>query len=217
MRTWVLATSLILGCLWPTTSGLLADPAPSSGAKPEASEKSETAAPQTVVLDTKKLAELALEHSRARDALLAIEARLALLAEKVFDSRLTVRYEGELDKPFIVTRIELDLDGALAYRNEFSQAPTVQSIKLFDGYLPPGRHVLQMRVYARGPDDPPNAEPGYFAGSGMTVHLRNKSVCRAVFEAEQDGDSPGSRVAKESEPEGDWDVDIAASFETETN
>ncbi|MBW1873664.1 MAG: hypothetical protein JRJ19_16470, partial [Deltaproteobacteria bacterium] len=154
MRTWVLALGIILCCLWPTTGGLLADPAPSSGAKPEASLKSETAVVQPVVLDAKKLAELALEHSRARDALLAIEARLALLAEKVFDSRLTVRYEGELDKPFIVTRIELDLDGALAYRNEFSQAPTVQSIKLFDGYLPPGRHVLQLMVYARGPDVP---------------------------------------------------------------
>jgi hypothetical protein len=165
-------------------------------------------------LDAKELAEFALAHSRARDALLAAEARLALLSEKVFDSRLVVRYHGECDTPFSVVRIELDLDGASAYRNDFNKAPTAQAIKLFDGYLPPGRHVLRLRVFARGPDDPPGSLPGYFAGSGLTVHLREKSTSTASFDVEQDGDSPGSRVLSNREPDGSWNLEIDASFET---
>ena len=190
-------------------SNLAADPPPSGEPAEEPAKESAPA------LDTKALAELGVEHSRARDALLAVEARLALMAEKVFDSRLVVRYEGFVDPPFELARVELDLDGTLAYRNSFSKAASSQNIKLFDGHLPPGRHVLQLRVYARGPDDPEGALPGYFAGSGMTVHLRPKSVCRTKFEADSDGDSPGRAVLKEAEPEGEWEIDIEASFETE--
>jgi len=195
-------------------SNLLADPPPSEEPAPKGTAKT-AAKPAAPVLDTKALAELGMEHSRARDALLAVEARLALMAEKVFDSRLVVRYEGFVDPPFELARVELDLDGALVYRNEFSRAASSQNIKLFDGHLPPGRHVLQIRIYARGPDDPEGSQPGYFAGSGMTVHLRPKSLCRANFEADSEGDSPGRAVLKEAEPEGEWEIDIEATFETE--
>jgi hypothetical protein len=201
---------LITAVLLLFASNLMADPPPSEEpAKPPA------VTPAPSALDNKALAELGVEHSRARDALLAVEARLALMAEKVFNSRLVVRYEGFVDPPFELARVELDLDGALAYRNEFSRAASSQNIKLFDGHLPPGRHVLQLRVYARGPDDPEGSQPGYFAGSGMTVHLRPQSLCRANFEADSEGDSPGRAVLKEAEPEGEWEVDIEATFETE--
>jgi hypothetical protein len=161
---------LITAFLLLFASNLMADPDPSG----------EPAKPAAVTLDTKALAELGMEHSRARDALLAVEARLALMAEKVFDSRLVVRYEGFVDPPFELARVELDLDGALVYRNEFSKAASSQNIKLF-----------------------------------MTVHLRPQSLCRAHFEADSDGDSPGRAVLKEAEPEGEWEVDIEATFETE--
>jgi hypothetical protein len=212
--------TLILGIgLWLMllTPDLTADPPPRTNPSRPGDTGSKNTEPPPPALDQKALAELALEHSRARDTLFAVEARLALLAEKVFDSRLVVRYEGDTDTPFRVTGVELDLDGALAYRKEFASAPTVQSIKLFDGHLPPGRHVLRLRVFARGPDDPPDGEPGYFAGAGMSVHLRNKAVCNAVFEVEQDGDSPGAGVLKQKEPDGNWDVEINTSFETEEN
>jgi len=205
---------LVTAMLLLFASNLMADPPPSEEPAPKGTAKT-AAKPPEVALDTKALAELGVEHSRARDALLAVEARLALMAEKVFDSRLVVRYEGFVDPPFELARVELDLDGALVYRNEFSRAASSQNIKLFDGHLPPGRHVLQLRIYARGPDDPEDSQPGYFAGSGMTVHLRPKSLCRANFEADSDGDSPGRAVLKEAEPEGGWEVDIEATFETE--
>jgi hypothetical protein len=207
MKRFTAKTAATAAILLLFAFNLPADPTPAEKPAPEPA-----AAP---VLDTQALAELSVEHSRARDALLAVEARLALMAEKAFDSRLVVRYEGFVDPPFELARVELDLDGSLAYRNEFSRAASSQNIKLFDGHLPPGRHVLQLRVYARGPDDPEGTRPGYFAGSGMTVHLRPKSVCRARFEADSDGDSPGRAVLKQAEPEGEWEIDIEASFETE--
>ncbi|HUU02885.1 MAG TPA: hypothetical protein VM425_15735 [Myxococcota bacterium] len=196
----------VLACLlW--SAGLSAGP-------PISKDKASAEQPAARALDKKALAEFALAHSRARDALMAVEARLALLSEKVFDSRLVVRYHGETDTPFRVARIELDLDGARAYRNDFNKAPTAQAIKLFDGYLPPGRHLLRLRVFARGPDDPPGSQPGYFAGSGLTVHLREKTTCTASFDVEQDGDSPGSRVLSNPEPDGSWNIEINAGFET---
>jgi hypothetical protein len=169
------------------------------------------------VLDQKAISELALEHSRARDALLAAEARLSLLMEKVFRSRLVVRYRGDLDSDYQLAAIELDLDGALAYRKEFERAASIQALKLFDGHLPPGRHRLTLRVYARGPDDPQGTQPGYFAGAGMAVHLRDNAVCKALFAAEQDGDTPGKGVQKVEEPDGSWEIEITASYETEAD
>lgn len=204
---WQPALASALACLLCSTV-LTAGP-------PATKAKDAEQQPAAPALDAKALAEFALAHSRARDALMAVEARLALLSEKVFDSRLTVHYRGETDTPYRVARIELDLDGACAYRKDFGKAPTAQAIKLFDGFLPPGRHRLQLRVFARGPDDPPGSQPGYFAGSGLSVHLRQKSNCNALFEVDQDGDSPGSRVLADPEPEGSWNVKIDASFETE--
>ena len=77
--------------------------------------------------------------------------------------------------------------------------------------------MLQLRVYARGPDDPAGTLPGYFAGSGMAIHLREKAVCEASFVAEQDGDSPGKTVLREEEPDGSWEVEIEASYQTVAN
>jgi hypothetical protein len=168
----------------------------------------------TNTLDPKTLAELSREHSRSLDALMATESRLSTLLEKLYSSRLVVRYTGQIDRPFSMIKMEMDIDGHLAYRQTFSNASSAANLKLFDGYLPPGRHVLAVRIYARGPDDPADGIPGYFAGSGLSVHLRENSVCNAVFEAEQDGDSAGKKVAREKEPSGEWEIEIDASFET---
>ncbi|HOX44608.1 MAG TPA: hypothetical protein PK668_13495 [Myxococcota bacterium] len=172
------------------------------------------AAPEAGGLDEKALAEIALEQSRLRDELAAAEARLGVLAEKLFGARLTVTYRGELDAPFQLARVELWLDGALTYAQDFQRPPSVQLLQLFDGHLPPGRHLLLVRVLARGPGEPEGAPPGYLAGSGLAVHLREGAVTRARFEAEQDGDPPDTDDLAGEAPEGSWDVDIEASFTT---
>ncbi len=205
-RNWKRTALLVGGTAVLLTGALRAGP-DGKGKQPAADARP--------ALDQRALAELELEHSRARDELLAAEARLALLAEKIFGSRLVVHYRGELDRPFRLAAVQMRLDGALAYFEEFERAPTVQALKLFDGYLPPGRHPVEVRVLARGPDDPGDGLPGYRAGSGMAVHLREGATTRVEFEAEQDGDAPGREDLRGDEPEGSWDVDIQASFTTE--
>lgn len=192
-----------------------AGPKPRPEPAGEKAEPKATGHEQASALDRKAMAELALEHTRARDALLAAESRLGLLMEKAFGARLQVRYDGELDRPFRLARVELSLDGALAYRREFESAPGVQALTLLDAYLPPGRHVLGLRVFAHGPDDPRDDPGGYFAGCGMTVHLRDGSDTLAVFEAEQEGDTPGRAALREQEPEGSWEVNITGWYQTE--
>jgi hypothetical protein len=203
--TRFIAGTLVAGLLFVTGTGGRADPPPPSS--PETR-------PEAARLNAKAMQALTVEHSRARDALLAAEARLALLMEKTFNSKLIVRYHGDLDRSFQLARLELLLDGAMAYQKSFHKAASVQALKLYDGHLPPGRHVVQVRVYARGSDDPSGSLPGYFAGSGLAVHLRPNSVTEAVFEAEQDGDTLGQAVLKEEEPEGSWEVEIEGSYET---
>jgi len=166
-------------------------------------------------LDPAALAALELEHSRLRDELAAAEARLGVLAEKLYAARLAVTYRGELDPPFRLARVELWLDGALAYAQDFQRPPSVQLLQLFDGHLPPGRHLLEVRVLARGPGEPEGAPPGYLAASGMAVHLRDGAVTRARFEAEQDGDPPDPADLRGETPDGTWDVEIEGSFSTE--
>lgn len=195
------------------SAGVLALAAGGLRAGPEEAPPADQASP---ALDAKALAELGLEHSRSRDELLAIEARLALLAEKLYGSRLVVHYRGELDTPFSLSAVELYLDSALAYRQEFERSPTSQALKLFDAYLPPGRHAVEVRIWAKGPDETGGeALPAYTAGAGLAVHLREKGATKVLFEAEQDGDPPDAEALREDELEGSWDVDIRASFETE--
>ncbi len=195
------------------SAGVLALAAGALQAGPEEAPPAEQAAP---ALDAKALAELGLEHSRSRDELLAIEARLALLAEKLYGSRLVVDYRGELDTPFSLAAVELYLDSTLAYRQEFDRSPTAQALRLFDAHLPPGRHAVEVRIWARGPDEiGGEALPAYSAGAGLAVHLREKGVTKVVFEAEQDGDPPDAEALRSDELEGSWEVDIRASYETE--
>jgi hypothetical protein len=170
---------------------------------------------QPAALDEKALAELALEHSRTRDALSAVEARLALLAESLYAARLVIHYRGELDRPFSLHSVEMRLDGALAYHKEFDRAASAQALKVFDGFLPPGRHTVEVRIQARGPDGTQDDLPAYSAASGMAVHMREGAVTRLIFEAEQDGQAPQADELRSNEPEGSWDVDIQAAFVTE--
>ena len=184
---------------------LFGSAAPAAEPQPE-----ESPAP---ALDAKQLGELRLENQRLRDLLSAAEARLSLLAEKVFSSRLVVRYEGDLDSDYRLERLELKLDGAVVFRQKFEKAPSVLTLLLFDGYLPPGPHTLELRLAARGPDAGGEGPLAQLAGAGMQVHLREKSVCRAVFEAELWGNA-SAELLREKEPEADWKVKIASSFTT---
>ena len=164
---------------------------------------------------TRNTRDLALEHSRLRNELLAVESRLSLLSEKVFTSRLEVRFRGDLDRPFSLARLELYLDGSLAYRQEFNNPPSVQALKLFDGYLTPGQHQLQLHLWARSPGESQISGGGYFAGSGMVVLMRKDSDTRLIFEADQDGDALSGGTLADSEPEGCWNVEVEAHYETQ--
>lgn len=206
-RTWSMGLLLGTGALLALTAGRTSagpDETPPAEPKPAAAE-----------LDTRALAELEIEHSRARDALLAAEARLALLAEKLYDARLEVRYRGELESPFRLAAVEMHLDGELAHRRAFEQAPSAQALALFDGHLPPGRHVVEVRLWARGPDGAPSAVPAYTAAAGLAVHLRARAVTRVEFEAEQDGEAPDAEALRGDRPEATWDVEFHAQSETE--
>ena len=197
---------LVLSCL--VCMVVLTGPAPtgSTGA-------TDTPAPPAAP-DPKTISELAVEHSRTRDALLSVEARLMLLSEKLFSSRLTVHCRSEIDTPFQLQAVELSLDGELAYRQELNAAPTIMSLKLFDGYLAPGRHTLELKAYARGPNEPADAPAGYFAGGGLTVHLRNLATTEAVFELEGDGKAPDKNDLMKSNPKGRWKIIMSSRYET---
>jgi hypothetical protein len=195
---------------------LLLESAGQTASQPPQADNSPGAASaqSSTAIDPKVLSELALEHSRTRDALLATEARLMLLSEKLFSSRLVVRCRSEIDTPIQLQSLELLVDGEIAYRQEFTKAPTVMSLTLFDGYLTPGRHSLEIKAYARGPNEPADSQPGYSAGSGLTVHLRNRATTDAVFDVEGDGDIPGKEDLKRADPEGTWKIVIRSRFET---
>jgi hypothetical protein len=185
-----------------------------TSAAPTTSQPQQQVSSSGAALDPKVLSDLALEHSRTRDALLAAEARLMLLSEKLFSSRLLVRCRSEIDTPIRLQALELLVDGEVAYRQEFTTAPTIMSLTLFDGYLTPGRHTLELKAYARGPNEPADSRPGYSAGSGLTVHLRNRATTDAVFNVEGDGDVPSEQELKRVDPEGSWKVVVRSRFET---
>ena len=203
----VLSVMLLTGAA-PTVSQ------PPQSAAAQASSSGTAAAPPSPAIDPKIVSDLALEHSRTRDALSAVEARLMLLSEKLFSSRLLVRCRSEIDTPLQLHSLELLLDGEVAYRQEFTAPPTIMALTLFDGYLTPGRHTLELKAYARGPNESADTPPGYSAGSGLTVHMRNRATTDAVFDLEGAGDIPGKDDLKRSDPKGSWKIIVRSRFET---
>lgn len=209
-RRWF-RLGIVIGCLASASALRAGSPeAPASG-----SPGVTAPAPAPAAFDARALSELALEHTRIRDVLLATEARLSALEEKLFDSRLRVRLLAEIDRPFRLVEVELLLDGELAFQQSLSGPASVESLKLFDGFLSPGRHLLEVRLAARGPQDPETGPPGYRASSGLVVFLREKAVTDAEFRAEGDGDPPDAAELKGDEPDGTWKVSFKTRFETE--
>lgn len=163
-------------------------------------------------LDAKALGALEREHSQSRDELLAAEARLMLLSEKLFRSRLVVQYAGELDAPFHLASLELWLDGGRVYRQEFEQAQSSQELRLFDGFLPPGRHRVELRLSARQSDE---TEAGTSASAGLSVELLPNSISRLGFEADGEGQAPKPADIRAGKPEARFEVEIEATFTRE--
>ncbi len=207
-------TALLMSAATP----VLAGPA-SGGAKTFKKEngKEPKVVSTSVLLTPKALSVLELEHSRARDELSAVESRLNLLSKKLYDSELVVDYRGELDKPFNLHQIELFLDGRPCYRKVFDHAPTVQALRLLDMFLPPGRHVVEIRVRVYGPDDTDNSLPGYFSGSSISAHLRKGATTKVTFNSQLDGDPPSAKELQQNEVENEWNIEITANSVTEKN
>lgn len=212
--------SVVTGIAIFAATAVMAGPGGSKGAKvpkdPGASEDSDKDS-KLRPLTPKVLSELQLEHSRTRDELSAVESRLNLLSKKLYNSQILVDYRGELDKPFNLQSIALYLDGAPCYSKTFKRAPTVQALRLLEMYLPPGRHVVELRVRVSGPDDADDALPGYFSGSSISAHLRPGSTTKVVFKVEQDGDPPSAEDLRQNEVESEWNVEISADSVTEKN
>ena len=193
---------------------LLTSAAPTVSQPPQAAAVQAGSTQPSPAVDPKVLSELAIEHSRTRDALAAVEARLMLLSEKLFSSRLLVRCRSEIDTPLQLDSLELLMDGEVAYRQEFTAAPTIMALTLFDGYLTPGRHTLELKAYVRGPNESADTSPGYAAGSGLTVHMGNRATTDAVFDLEGAGDIPGKNELKRSDPKGSWKIIVRSRFAT---
>lgn len=165
-------------------------------------------------LDDKTLQQIKREQIDVQDAISQALSRISLMMQKAYDARLTVTYRGELDRPFIIDHIDLFIDEARVYQEEFHTIAEIQTLKLYDAYLAPGRHAVRIAIYARGPNDQPGTTPGYYAGCGISIHVREKATTQAFFKAEYEGDNPGSDVSRQKEPEGSWDAQIASSFST---
>lgn len=164
-------------------------------------------------IDPQTLSQLQKEHSLARDELLAAEARISLLEQKIYRSQLLVELQGKLDNPYQLASIELWLNGSLAYIKEFTQSPREQVFRLFSGYVAPGRYVVELRMRARGPLDTLDDRPGFFAGSGMVVYTKENSISEVTFEAEQQGQTATNTEQQEEFLEGHWEVEIESSYE----
>lgn len=210
---------LIRVCLLLGLLGLGLSAAPAAVAQPPSPPRGGQAKPTAAavalpLLDEKSLAHLRLEQSRLLDNLAAIQARLALLEQQVFSSHLLVRLDVDSDSAYQLARLVLEIDGAPVTTRGFERPPAIQTLTLFDGYLEPGPHSLALRLRARGPDDSKQGPPGYFGGSGLLVHLRQKASCQAVFKVDLDGNSE-AELRREAEPEAEWSVGITASYQTE--
>jgi hypothetical protein len=163
-----------------------AQPAPPAGnAAPPASER-KPAAPAAAEAPASDLDRLRAEHSALRDALFRSRARRETLENALLSTQLlpVVRWEGA--RRYLLKSAELRLDGVRIW--DAGNAPLGDdAVTLAARGVPPGAHVLGVRVEVRSRENP---KLGYTSEQSFSVSLPEGKKTTVEITIDEDGDPP---------------------------
>jgi len=120
------------------------EPAAAAAAPPAADPATTTLPDPAPAADPAAVAAIREEARAVRDALFKARARVSLVASKLFRARLTLRFEGNLERFYAAQSLTITVDGAPVYVRDAGLPPPRS--ELFELFAAPGSHELGVSV-----------------------------------------------------------------------
>jgi hypothetical protein len=131
-----------------------------------------------------KVDDLQREYEKIREGLFTARARAAAVSAAMYSSKLQVYLRYGTPRFFHVSRASIRLDGAPVF-DDSNGAIASDDLLRFDGYIAPGKHLLDIRVDAEAKDDTSFASQ---TQSTFTIDVPEHKVVVLRAQAEDGGD-----------------------------
>jgi hypothetical protein len=193
----LLAAVLFAAVLLPASTR--AQPRPDAGTSPSGSGKSPPAPassasstpapspPAPAPGSAATLERLRAEHAAVKDALFRSRARRETLESALLSTQLTTVLTWEGGRRHVLKAAEVRLDGARLW-DAGETPPGDRPVTLAPRGVPPGTHVLGVRVEVRGRENP---KLGYVSEQTFTLVLAEGKKTTVSIVVDEDGDLPG--------------------------
>jgi hypothetical protein len=154
-----------------------------------------------------ELEALNAEYNQLRDELFRSRAKVKLLGDALFKTRLLASFKYEAARTWPIKRVTLRVDDQQVFS---ADSPSTQdALKLYDGVAAPGRHTLTLKVECGAVGEERIA---YATEGSFVVDLPDQKVTRVRFSVDETGDGP-KRLAEKHE--GEFDVRVRAALDTQ--
>jgi hypothetical protein len=129
---------------------------------------------------------LRARYDALRDAVFRQRARRETLEKALFSTKLAVSLTWEADRNFSLKRAELRLDGTRLWESG-DRSVGEDPILLTARPVPPGPHVVALRLEVRSRDNP---DLGYTSEQSFSISLPEGKQSKLEITVDEDGDLP---------------------------
>jgi hypothetical protein len=183
----------------PAPAAPVAAPAPEPPPPPPVEKERPTAA--QVDLEA-----IASEYHALRDELFRSRTKAEMLGTALFKTRLVATFQYKAQRAWPIKKVSLRLDEQPVADKDAPDAVN-DPIRLFEGFVAPGRHKIALRVECGAAGDPHVA---YAAEGDFVVEAVDGKQARVRLSVDETGDGPQS-IAKKKE--GTFDVRVRADVD----
>jgi type IV secretory pathway VirB10-like protein len=174
-------------------------PAPAPPPKEEPPPK-----PDKVSIDLEALSN---EYHQLRDELFRSRAKAEMVGKSLYKTRLVATFQYRAQRAWPLKKVTLKLDDQ-PVADQDSPNASDDPIKIFEGFVAPGRHRLSLRVECGATGDP---NQSYTAEGAFVVETVDGKQARVKLSVDETGDGPQALAKNKS---GSFDVRVRGDVAT---
>jgi hypothetical protein len=182
----------------PPPPPLAAPPPPVTPAPPPPPPPDQPVKPDKATLD---LEALSSEYQQLRDDLFRARAKAEMVGKTLYKTRLVATFQYKAQRAWPLKKVTLKLDDQPVADQDAPNASD-DPVKIFEGFVAPGRHKVSLRVECGATGDP---NQSYTAEGSFIVEAVDGKQSRVKLSVDEVGDGPQSMAKKK---EGTFDVRV---------
>jgi hypothetical protein len=144
---------------------------------------------------------LSSEYQSLRDELFRSRAKAEMVGKQLFKTRLVATFQYKAQRAWPLKKVTLKLDDQPVADQDAPNAVD-DPIKIFEGFVAPGRHKVSLRVECGATGD---ANQSYSAESSFVVEAVDGKQSRVKLSVDETGDGPQSLAKRK---EGTFDLRV---------